>query len=68
MDNESRIEKWNARWMIIAGRALCASCLESQAKEECDRQFLHVLTCEADDEKSRHPWVALHDVLDCARG
>jgi len=68
MDNERRIEKWNARWMIAAGRAVCTGCLESQALEDCEKQFSHAPTCEAGVEKFTHPWIALHDILDSARG
>lgn len=68
MDNERRIEKWNTQWMIVAGRVVCTGCLESQALEDCERSFSHARTCEDSDEKSKHPWVALHDILDCARG
>lgn len=68
MDNERRIEKWNARWMIVAGRAVCSDCLESQALVDCDRPFSHARVCEARGEESELPWVALHKILDCARG
>jgi hypothetical protein len=39
MDSEREIEKWNARWMIVAGRAVCTGCLESQALEDCESPF-----------------------------
>lgn len=29
MDNEQRIEAWNAQWTMVAGRAVCTCCLES---------------------------------------
>jgi hypothetical protein len=61
MVNERRIEKWNARWMIAAGRAVCTGCLKSQALEERQKPFSHVPTCEAGVEKVIHPWIALHD-------
>lgn len=68
MDNKRRVEKWNTRWMIVAGRAVYSDCLESQALEDCDRPFSHAHVCEARGEKSELPWVALHEILDCARG
>jgi hypothetical protein len=68
MDNQWRIERWNTRWMIVAGRAVCSDCLESQALEDCERPFSHARTCEAKTEKSVLPWVALHEILDCERG
>jgi hypothetical protein len=68
MDSEREIEKWNARWMIVAGRAVCTGCLESQALEDCESPFSHARTCEASGEQAKHPWRALHDILDCARG
>jgi len=68
MDNERNIEKWNTQWMIVAGRAVCSDCLESQALEDCERPFPHACGCKASGEKSEHPWVALHDILDCGRG
>jgi hypothetical protein len=68
MDSERGIEKWNAGWMIVAGRAVCTGCLESQALEDCESPFFHAPTCEATDEQAKHPWVALHDILDRARG
>lgn len=54
--------------MIVAGRVVCTSCMESQALEDCEIPFSHSLECEARDDKFKNPWVALHDVLDCARG
>jgi hypothetical protein len=68
MDNEGRIEEWSTRWMIVAGRAVCSDCLESQALEECERPFSHARICAAKGEKSESPWVALHEILDFARG
>jgi hypothetical protein len=47
---------------------VCAGCLESQALGDCDSQFSHAPTCEASDELAKHPWVALHDILDRERG
>ena len=68
MDGDSGIEKWNARWMIVAGRAVCTGCLESQALEDCENPFSHAPTYEVGDVQAKHPWIALHDILDCARG
>ncbi len=68
MDSERRIEVWNARWMIMAGRAVCTSCLESQALEDCERHFSHAPKCDASDEQGKQPWITLHDILDRARG
>ncbi|EGH72318.1 hypothetical protein B1F69_15045 [Pseudomonas syringae] len=68
MDNEPRIEKWNTQWMITAGRAVCSVCLENQALDDCERPFSHARKCEASRDKFKHPWVALHEILDCARG
>lgn len=68
MDSEREIEKWNARWMIVAGRAVCTGCLESQALEDCESPFSHASKCEAIGEPAKHPWITLHDILDCARG
>lgn len=68
MDSERRIETWNARWIIVAGRAVCTGCLESQPLEDCEKPFSHSRTCEVSDEESKYPWVALHEILDCARG
>lgn len=68
MDNERRIEKWNTQWMIVAGRAVCSDCLESQALEDCEKRFSHARECEASRAKSERPWVELHDILDCTRG
>lgn len=68
MDGERKIEKWNARWMIVAGRTVCTACLESQALGDCESPFSHAPTCVAKDEQSKHPWVALHEILDHARG
>jgi hypothetical protein len=67
MDSERGIEEWNARWMIDAGRAVCTGCLESQALKDCESPFSHAPTCEA-SEHAKHPWIALHGILDCARG
>lgn len=68
MESERGIEIWNARWMINAGRAVRTGCLESQALEDCESPFSHASICEASDEQAKHPWVALHDILDRARG
>lgn len=68
MDSDRTIEKWNAQWMFVAGRAVCRGCLESQALENCERPFPHALPCELSEGSSDHPWVALHDILDRARG
>lgn len=54
--------------MIVAGRAVCSDCLESQALEDCERPFSHARICAAKGEKSESPWVALHEILDFARG
>ncbi|QBI65657.1 hypothetical protein E2N90_22290 [Pseudomonas syringae pv. tomato] len=68
MDTERAIEKWNAQWMITAGRAVCIGCMESQALENCESPFLHANTCPSSDMEGHHPWATLHDVLDSARG
>lgn len=67
MDNERRIEHWNARWMIVAGRVVCTSCMESQALEDCEKQFSHAHECNAESDDLM-PWIALHDILDGVRG
>jgi hypothetical protein len=68
MDSEQKIERWNAKWMIVAGRAVCTGCLESQALENCESPFSHAYACETSDEKSQYPWIELHAILDSARG
>lgn len=68
MDNDQKFKKWNARWMIVAGRAVCTGCLENQALEDCEAQFPHAHSCELGDGEFERPWVALHAILDCARG
>ncbi len=68
METERRIEKWNGRWSIVAGRAVCNGCLESQALEDCEIPFSHGNTCPARDAECLNPWTALHDILDSARG
>nr|SIO73958.1 Hypothetical protein [Pseudomonas savastanoi pv. phaseolicola] len=68
MDSEQKIERWNAKWMIVAGRAVCNGCLESQALEDCKTPFSHAHACEVCDEKSKHPRIELHAILDSARG
>lgn len=68
MESERRMEKWNAEWMIVAGRAVCTECLASQALEDCESSFAHAETCAVSDRESKHPWVSLHHILDTARG
>jgi hypothetical protein len=68
VERERRIEQWNIHWTIVAGRAVCTSCMESQALEDCERPFLHADTCPASDVERNHPWGALHHILDSARG
>lgn len=54
--------------MIVAGRAVYTSCMESQALEDCESPFSHADACAASDQESKQPWVALHSILDSARG
>lgn len=68
MDIERRIEQWNTQWMIVAGRAVCSDCLESQALDDCERPFSHARECEVSGQKTERPWVELHYILDSARG
>lgn len=68
MEIEQRIEKWNARRVIVGGRIVCAVCSGSQALKDCDMRFSHARMCEAREDECKHPWSALHDILDCARG
>lgn len=68
MDSERKIERWNDRWMIVAGLVVCNRCLESQALEGCESPFFHAHACEISDEQSNHPWIELHDILDSVRG
>lgn len=68
VEKERRIEEWNAQWMVIAGRAVCTGCMESQALEDCEGPFAHADACAASDQESKHPWCALHHILDTARG
>jgi hypothetical protein len=67
MNAEHEIEAWNARWAIVAGRAVCTSCMESQALEECETPFAHAPVCRA-AVRELHPWVDLHRLLDRYRG
>jgi hypothetical protein len=67
VDIERRIEQWNARWMVVAGRVVCTRCLESQALTDCEKEFSHAIECNA-ELGDNTPWVALHDILDRARG
>jgi hypothetical protein len=67
MDIERSIEQWNVRWMIVAGRAVCTSCMESQHIEDCEKHFVHDQGCEHGSEDVK-PWVWLHDILDLQRG
>jgi len=67
MDTERRIERWNARWAIVAGRAVCTACMESQALEDSEVSLFHASDCKLESAELR-PWVALHDILDAARG
>jgi hypothetical protein len=67
MDSERRIEQWNARWMLVAGRIVCTSCMESQALVDCEKQFSHARKCNAEQDDGT-PWTTLHNVLDAARG
>ena len=67
-ENERSIEEWNTHWMIVAGRAVSTSCIENQALEDCESPFLHADNCPASDVEGHHPWAALHDILDSARG
>ncbi len=68
MDAEHQIEAWNARWAIVAGRAVCTSYMESQALEECETPFAHAPECKAAVGGDQQPWADLHDILDQARG
>lgn len=68
VENERRIERWNAQWVIVAGRAVCTSCMESQALEDSESPSIHADTCPASDVEGHYPWAALHHILDSARG
>lgn len=68
MDAEHEIEAWNARWTIIAGRAACTDCMQSQALEDCETPFAHDPACNAATGEDQQPWADLHDILDSARG
>ncbi|WP_074294953.1 hypothetical protein [Pseudomonas syringae] len=68
MESERSIERWNAKWLIVAGRAVCTGCMESQALEDCESHFLHAADCPASDVEGHHPSAALHHLLDSARG
>ena len=67
MDTELRIERWNAQWIIVAGRAVCTHCMESQPLKDSEASFVHAGDCTPDSAELR-PWVALHDILDAERG
>jgi hypothetical protein len=67
MDTERRIEQWNAKWVIVAGRAVCTACMESQALEDSEASFVHASDCKLELAEPR-PWVDLHDILDTTRG
>jgi len=68
VETERGVEEWNGRWSIVAGRAVCTGCMESQALEDCESPFLHADTCPASDVEGHHPWAALHHILGSARG
>ena len=68
MDAEQEIEGWNARWTIVAGRAVCTACMESQALEDCETPFNHAPECEAASGGDQKPWADLHSLLDRYRG
>jgi hypothetical protein len=67
MDAERSIERWNAQWMIVAGRAVCTECIESQALEDCEGHFVHAGDCNSVSAEPR-PWVTLQEILDATRG
>jgi len=67
MDTARGIEQWNARWMIVAGSAVCTSCMKSQALADCGKQFSHAHECNA-ELAHLMPWIALHYILDGLRG
>jgi len=68
VETERGVEEWNGRWSIVAGRAVCTGCMESQALEDSESPFLHADTCPASDVEGHHPWAALHHILGSARG
>ncbi|MBD8707178.1 hypothetical protein IFT47_11080 [Pseudomonas sp. CFBP 13711] len=68
VETERSIEEWNGQWAIVAERAVCIGCMESQALEDCETLFVHADTCEGSDVEGHYPWVALHHILDRARG
>jgi len=68
VETERGVEERNGRWSIVAGRAVCTGCMESQALEDCESPFLHADTCPASDVEGHHPWAALHHILGSARG
>lgn len=68
MDAEHEIEAWNAQWVIATGRAICTSCMQSQALEDFETRFAHASEWKAAGGGDQQPWVALHDILDQTRG
>lgn len=68
MDAEQAIEGWNARWAIVAGRAVCISCMRSQALEDCETPFGHAPECKAATSGDQQPWADLQNILDRYRG
>ncbi len=68
MGTGEKIEAWNAAWTLVAGLAVCTSCMSVQSLLDAESAFQHAASCPVRSEVTDHPWAELHEVLDAARG
>lgn len=68
MEEEKKIETWNAAWMLVGGLAVCTDCMCGQSLLDAESAFHHADTCSAQDAASEGPWIQLHEILDASRG
>ena len=68
MSTNERMVNWTSSWALANGVVVCIACKKSQPANEADHEFQHEEGCEVADGIAAHPWVALHDILDCERG
>ena len=68
MDSSQQIQGWNAVFLLAKGRVICSECMSFQDLGDADQVFQHSDACRYREVGLIRPWVALHEILDSARG
>ena len=68
MDAESKLKEWNDAFLIAKGHVVCTRCLRTQPMSSAGSPFPHQAGCRHISSTYGRPWIALHNILDQARG